>query len=561
MTASGRALLIVVVVSVGLATFVASRFMPDGAGPTVAALPAALQPVAARTPPSQAPSPAASAPATNTQAASPQAASTMAVPAPPVAAQTAIVPAAPTPPEPPRFDVVRVGARGGVVVAGRAAPGAEVILLQDGRELGRARADGRGDWVILPAEPLRPGNHQLSLRAHLGGVEVAGAETAVVLVPEPTLVAEAPRPDNSASVARAEATARADVEARAEAAARTEALAKAQAAEQAARVALAEQVAIATPAEQAARIAAAEQAARAASAEQAARAASAEQATRAASAEQAARADALAREAAAAVAARLAQDAARDEALARAALEREAQDIATRRLEEAVRLAQQAVQTAEAAAQVAEAQARAARQDRAAAPPAAAVAEVSRPLVVVLPAAETSAPRILQGRGATADAGASLALDVVDYDTAGSIRFAGTAPPNSAIRVYVNDTHAGDAQADAEGRWAVVPPVAPEIGRHRLRVDQIAANGAVSARIELPFQRDDVSPASVAEGRVVVQPGNNLWRLARASYGSGVRYTTIFEANRDQIRNPDLIFPGQVFTVPALMPADSRRSR
>jgi nucleoid-associated protein YgaU len=107
----------------------------------------------------------------------------------------------------------------------------------------------------------------------------------------------------------------------------------------------------------------------------------------------------------------------------------------------------------------------------------------------------------------------------------------------------------------------VVPPVAPEIGRHRLRVDQLAANGAVSARIELPFQRDEVTPASIAAGRVVVQPGNNLWRLARAAYGSGIRYTTIFQANRDQIRNPDLIFPGQVFTVPVLSPADSSRSR
>ena len=56
---------------------------------------------------------------------------------------------------PPRFDVVRVGARGSAVVAGRATPGAEVILLADnGRELGRARADRRGEFVILPAEPL-----------------------------------------------------------------------------------------------------------------------------------------------------------------------------------------------------------------------------------------------------------------------------------------------------------------------------------------------------------------------------------------------------------------------
>ncbi|HYF06044.1 MAG TPA: hypothetical protein VD970_00345, partial [Acetobacteraceae bacterium] len=99
----------------------------------------------------------------------------------------------PSPPAParvapaaPRFDVVRVGARGTAVIAGRASPGAEVVLLADGeRELGRARADARGEWVILPADPLPPGSRELSLRARLNGEETPGADTVVVLVPEP----------------------------------------------------------------------------------------------------------------------------------------------------------------------------------------------------------------------------------------------------------------------------------------------------------------------------------------------------------------------------------------
>jgi nucleoid-associated protein YgaU len=49
----------------------------------------------------------------------------------------------------------------------------------------------------------------------------------------------------------------------------------------------------------------------------------------------------------------------------------------------------------------------------------------------------------------------------------------------------------------------------------------------------------------------VVQPGNSLWKLARESYGQGVRYTVIYEANKEQISNPDLIYPGQVFAVPS----------
>ena len=49
---------------------------------------------------------------------------------------------------------------------------------------------------------------------------------------------------------------------------------------------------------------------------------------------------------------------------------------------------------------------------------------------------------------------------------------------------------------------------------------------------------------------MVVQPGNSLWRIARRVYGQGVRYTVIYAANQAQIGNPDLIFPGQIFSVP-----------
>ncbi|HYI84437.1 MAG TPA: hypothetical protein VEX11_14655, partial [Acetobacteraceae bacterium] len=59
-------------------------------------------------------------------------------------------PPAPTVPgrtDAPRFDVARVGARGMLVTAGRAPAGAEVVLLEGQRELGRTRADGRGEWV------------------------------------------------------------------------------------------------------------------------------------------------------------------------------------------------------------------------------------------------------------------------------------------------------------------------------------------------------------------------------------------------------------------------------
>jgi nucleoid-associated protein YgaU len=69
-------------------------------------------------------------------------------------------------------------------------------------------------------------------------------------------------------------------------------------------------------------------------------------------------------------------------------------------------------------------------------------------------------------------------------------------------------------------------------------------------RIEVPFERAQPSEILPAGQRIVVQPGNSLWRIARHNYGEGLRYTLIYEANRGQIRDPDLIYPGQVFVMP-----------
>ena len=126
------------------------------------------------------------------------------------------------------------------------------------------------------------------------------------------------------------------------------------------------------------------------------------------------------------------------------------------------------------------------------------------------------------------------------------------------VRAYVDDRFAEEARV-AAGRALVDASSAtwPQ-GIYRLRIDQLAADGQVASRVETPFQRDyprpppprPGRPAGAARSSVTVQPGHNLWTLARTHYGSGVLYTQIFTANRDQIRDPDLIYPGQIFTMP-----------
>ena len=87
--------------------------------------------------------------------------------------------------------------------------------------------------------------------------------------------------------------------------------------------------------------------------------------------------------------------------------------------------------------------------------------------------------------------------------------------------------------------------------RYKLRADHVDKSGKVYARREVTFSRsvplEGIKPGTM----VVVEPGNSLWRIARRTYGSGFKYTVIFEANKNQIKNEDLIFPGQVFSLPA----------
>ena len=90
--------------------------------------------------------------------------------------------------------------------------------------------------------------------------------------------------------------------------------------------------------------------------------------------------------------------------------------------------------------------------------------------------------------------------------------------------------------------------VAP--GTYKLRADKVDPAGKVAARRETRFVRSAGFGDLPADSVVFVQSGNSLWRLARRTYGSGIRYSVIYEANRSQIRNPNLIYPGQVFFVP-----------
>lgn len=167
------------------------------------------------------------------------------------------------------------------------------------------------------------------------------------------------------------------------------------------------------------------------------------------------------------------------------------------------------------------------------------------PLVVATPTAPGSPSQVLQGPP-LARAG-DLVLGTVDYDDAGRLMIVGGANPGETVRVYLNNVPVGDATAGADGRWALAPGRAAPHGPQRLRVDRLTAGGPrVAYRLEVPFERVKVRPGDA----VTIVRGDNLWNIARGTLGNGERFTAIYEANRNQIRDPNLIYPGQVFVIP-----------
>ncbi|MCH7865264.1 MAG: LysM peptidoglycan-binding domain-containing protein [Proteobacteria bacterium] len=153
------------------------------------------------------------------------------------------------------------------------------------------------------------------------------------------------------------------------------------------------------------------------------------------------------------------------------------------------------------------------------------------------------------GKAGEKDAG--LKVETLDYDDAGRLSISGRASPGALVNLYLDDAHIGRVKSDANGFWRLNPERRITPGLYTLRADELDDAGKVAARVSMPFSRAERIADVPPEPFVIVQPGNSLWRLARRVYGKGTRYTTIFEANEDQIKDPDLIYPGQVFALPA----------
>ena len=168
---------------------------------------------------------------------------------------------------------------------------------------------------------------------------------------------------------------------------------------------------------------------------------------------------------------------------------------------------------------------------------------------------------------------ARVSIFAVDVLTTGVVAASGAAQPGADIRLYLNDTFIASAKAAENGSWSLTIEKGITPGLYRLRADDTDPSGKVVSRAEVQFEVPTVQAAAPPNRQVAsmgsagtaadvvatvrtatIAKGDSLWRLSQKIYGDGMRYTIIHGANADQIRDPDLIYPGQVFVLPAKTP-------
>jgi nucleoid-associated protein YgaU len=177
---------------------------------------------------------------------------------------------------------------------------------------------------------------------------------------------------------------------------------------------------------------------------------------------------------------------------------------------------------------------------------------------------------------------------------------AGRAAPGATVELLRNGKHQDQTVADASGQFVMVPPPLPagsyeltlrsrspdgtlETSQHGVAValDEVQSTGTLPAQAEAPTPASPTAPAdqprqdvAVAEppqatavtapadtaapsdanergnATMVISRGDSLWSISRRTLGDGSRYAIIYRANRGKIRDPDLIYPGQVLVLP-----------
>ena len=145
---------------------------------------------------------------------------------------------------------------------------------------------------------------------------------------------------------------------------------------------------------------------------------------------------------------------------------------------------------------------------------------------------------------------AALAPSAIVWRDASRILISGTS--RGGVRVAVNDAKGqfGEALVLADGAWQVAGSLDMDIAVNQLRFALFDDANQIIARYDLPVKARDLAKGQDGSPLIVVNKGDMLWRIAYHQLGEGVKYVDIVRRNKQDIADPDLIYPKQIFAVP-----------
>ena len=140
-------------------------------------------------------------------------------------------------------------------------------------------------------------------------------------------------------------------------------------------------------------------------------------------------------------------------------------------------------------------------------------------------------------------------VKTIFFNENGFVSIQGEVNFGKRIELYINKKIMETIKIE-NSKWQYNSDTIIDYGLHDLLVVLKSDKDEILDKITLPFMRVEMPYNDVPENFILIKPGDMLWTIAYRLYGDPFKYIQIFEENKDQITNPDLIFPGQLFSIP-----------
>ena len=138
----------------------------------------------------------------------------------------------------------------------------------------------------------------------------------------------------------------------------------------------------------------------------------------------------------------------------------------------------------------------------------------------------------------------------ISFNETGFLSIQGIASYGKSIDILINDHFKYNVILDETNpNWIFNSDYKLKFGIHKL-VATLKSEKKILSKIEMPFMRSEMPTSDFPENFILIKPGDMLWTISYRLYGNPLKYIEIYKENQDQISNPDLIFPGQVFILP-----------